>query len=161
MGRVVTPSDLVRAVGELRANGRAIVFTNGCFDLLHLGHIRYLQQARELGDVLVVGLNSDTSASAVKGPDRPLVPEGARAEVLAALACVDYVVIFAEPTARELVELLRPEVYVKGGDYTSAEALPEAPAVASYGGQVVLLPFVPGYSTTDLIDKIARLHPSG
>ncbi|MBM2826545.1 MAG: ADP-heptose synthase [Dehalococcoidia bacterium] len=160
MGRIVTPSEIVQAAMELRDIGRTIVFTNGCFDLLHLGHVRYLQQAKELGDVLVVGLNSDTSASAIKGADRPLVPEEARAEVLTALDCVDYVVIFSQPTARELVELLKPEVYVKGGDYSSVELLPEAPAVASYGGRVVLLPYVPGYSTTDLIDKIVRLHAS-
>src|SRR5579885_1312970 len=135
-----------------RAAGQRVVFTNGCFDLLHLGHVRYLQEARSLGDLLVVGLNSDDSTRALKGPNRPLVPQDERAEVLAALACVDYVTIFEEMTAVALVETLRPDVYVKGGDYAASDnaaqpaaineaKLPEAAPVLAEGGQVRLIPY--------------------
>jgi rfaE bifunctional protein nucleotidyltransferase chain/domain len=152
---------------ERRAAGERVVLTNGCFDLLHLGHVRYLQAARALGDLLVVGLNSDASTRAIKGPKRPLVPEQERAEVLAALACVDYVTIFEEPTAVALVEALCPDVYVKGGDYAAAGSadempaidyakLPEAAPVLAAGGQVRLIPYVPGHSTSELIERIAR-----
>ncbi len=151
-----------------QAAGQIIVFTNGCFDLLHLGHIRYLQAARSLGDMLVVGINSDTSARALKGPGRPLVPQDERAEVLAALACVDYVTIFEEVTAVALVETLRPDVYVKGADYAVADQpatidyakLPEAAPVLAYGGQVRLIPYLPGHSTTALIERIREPHRS-
>ena len=154
---------------ERQAAGQTVVFTNGCFDLLHLGHVRYLQEARSLGDLLVVGLNSDDSARALKGPNRPLVPQDERAEVLAALACVDYVTIFEEITAVVLVETLRPDVYVKGGDYAAPAAegtaqpvainyakLPEAAPVLAAGGQVRLIPYVPGHSTTELIERIVK-----
>lgn len=129
------------------------MLTNGCFDLLHVGHVRYLRQARALGDILVVGVNTDASVGAIKGRDRPLATEDERAEVLAALESVDYVVLFAEPTAEHLVEAVRPDVYVKGGDYQEAD-LPEAPVVRSYHGKVVLLPLVEGRSTTELLRKI-------
>ncbi len=157
-----------------RAAGQRVVFTNGCFDLLHLGHVRYLQEARSLGDLLVVGLNSDDSTRALKGPNRPLVPQDERAEVLAALACVDYVTIFEEMTAVALVETLRPDVYVKGGDYAAPTAedaaqpaainyakLPEAAPVLAEGGQVRLIPYVPGHSTSELIERIAGRFPHG
>jgi D-glycero-beta-D-manno-heptose 1-phosphate adenylyltransferase len=150
-------------------NGRRLVLTNGVFDLLHSGHVSYLEQARSLGDVLVVGLNSDASTRHIKGPLRPLVPEGERAAMVAALRCVDYVTVFEQPTAEALVEALRPEVYVKGGDYASApdratstsplpdEArLPEARVVRAYGGQVVVLPYRAGNSTTALIRRIVE-----
>lgn len=153
-----------------RAAGQRVVFTNGCFDLLHLGHIRYLQEARSLGDLLVVGLNSDESTRALKGPNRPLIPQDERAEVLAALACVDYVTIFEEITAVALVETLRPDVYVKGGDYAAPGSasqpavineakLPEAAPVLAAGGQVQLIPYVPGHSTSELIERIAERFP--
>jgi D-beta-D-heptose 7-phosphate kinase/D-beta-D-heptose 1-phosphate adenosyltransferase len=144
--------------------GEVGVFTNGCFDLLHLGHVRYLQDARNLGDFLVLGLNSDESTYHLKGPGRPLVPENERAEILAALACIDYVTIFPEPTAGPLVELLRPAIYVKGGDYAATREgspdlsrLPEAKAVQAYGGMVRLIPYLPDHSTTELIAAIKRL----
>jgi rfaE bifunctional protein nucleotidyltransferase chain/domain len=121
MGKVLSRDATVRLVSSLRDAGARIVLTNGIFDLLHIGHVRYLQQARALGDALVVGLNSDASTRRLKGPDRPLVPEAERAEVLAALACVDAVVIFDEDTAETLVSALRPEIYVKGGDYAAPE----------------------------------------
>ncbi|MEB3195751.1 MAG: D-glycero-beta-D-manno-heptose 1-phosphate adenylyltransferase [Candidatus Sericytochromatia bacterium] len=129
------------------------VFTNGCFDLLHVGHVRYLQAARALGDRLVVGLNSDASVQALKGPSRPIVSEEERAELLAALACVDYVTVFADATAAPLLEVLRPHIYAKGGDYTP-DSLPEAPTVRAYGGEIAIVPFVPGRSTTDLVARI-------
>ena len=144
--------------------GERGVFTNGCFDLLHLGHVRYLQDARNLGDFLVLGLNSDESTHILKGPGRPLVPEEERAEILAALMCIDYVTIFGETTASALVELLQPAIYVKGGDYASAQSdtpdirrLPEAKVVQTYGGSVRLIPYLPHHSTTELIAKIKGL----
>ncbi len=143
-----------------RAAGRRVVFTNGAFDLLHVGHTRYLQAARALGDLLIVGLNSDISVRGYKGPDRPLLPAAERAELLAALGCVDYVVIFDDPTATRLVEAIAPDVYVKGGDYDDSEAgaagkpLPEAEAARAAGGEVRIVPFVAGHSTTGLIERI-------
>ena len=154
--------------GELASEGRRGqqagehgVFTNGCFDLLHLGHVRYLQEARTRGDFLVLGLNSDASTRGLKGPGRPYVPELERAEILAALSCIDYVTIFDEPTAGPLVALLRPSIYIKGGDYASTQdgtpdmsRLPEARVVQEYGGSVQLIHYLPGHSTTALIAKI-------
>ncbi len=146
-------NELVQEVARLQAAGRRVVFTNGCFDILHAGHVRYLNAARAVGDVLVLGLNSDDSVRRLKGESRPINSEEDRAEVLAGLAAVDYVVIFDEPTAEPLVELLKPDVYVKGGDYT-VERLPESRIVASYGGETVLVPEVPGRSSTNMIKKI-------
>lgn len=146
-------NELVQEVARLQAAGRRVVFTNGCFDILHAGHVRYLNAARAAGDVLVLGLNSDTSVRRLKGEFRPINGEEDRAEVLAGLAAVDYVVIFDEPTAEPLVELLKPDVYVKGGDYT-VERLPEARIVDSYGGETILIPEVPGRSSTNMIKKI-------
>jgi D-beta-D-heptose 7-phosphate kinase/D-beta-D-heptose 1-phosphate adenosyltransferase len=134
-----------------------VVFTNGTFDVLHVGHVRYLQEARHLGDMLVVGINSDASVRGYKGAGRPVVPQDERAEIVAALRCVDYVTIFDEPTATHLVEALHPDVYVKGGDYSpGAKPLPEAEAVLSYGGEVKIIPFVQGHSASDLIQRVMR-----
>jgi len=134
-----------------------VVLTNGTFDLLHVGHVRYLQEARDLGDVLVVGINSDASVRGYKGAGRPVVPQDERAEIVAALRCVDYVTIFDEPTATHLVETLQPDIYVKGGDYSpGAKPLPEAEAVLSYGGEVKIIPFVQGHSASDLIQRVMR-----
>lgn len=153
MGRLV-PREELAALGEgLRAAGRRIVHTNGCFDLLHVGHLRYLRQARALGDVLVVSINRDSGVRRLKGPGRPIVPEEERAELVAALACVDYVTLFEEPTPAEVIRLLRPHLHVKGGDYR-AEELPEADAVRDVGGEVVIVPFLPGRSTTKLLRRI-------
>jgi D-glycero-beta-D-manno-heptose 1-phosphate adenylyltransferase len=139
--------------------GRAVVLTNGHFDLLHVGHARYLQAARALGDALIVGLNSDTSTRARK-PGRPIVPQDERAELLAALGCVDVVVIFDDVTANGLVAALCPDIYAKGGDWSRPDwpRPPEAEIVAGYGGSVVYLPFIPERSTTALIEKIADLR---
>lgn len=129
------------------------VLTNGCFDILHVGHLRYLQAARALGDELVVGLNSDSSVSALKGPDRPLNPQDERAEMLLGLACVDRVIVFDEATADRLIETVRPAIYAKGGDYT-LETLPEAATLQRLGIELVTLPFVAGRSTSSLLARL-------
>ena len=134
---------------------RRIVFTNGCFDLLHPGHIQTLEKARSLGDLLVVGVNSDRSVRAIKGPSRPLVPESERAEILAALEAVDFVVLFDEDTPRELIARLHPDVLVKGADW-GAEEIVGREQVEAGGGRVVSLPLEPGYSTSALLEKIRR-----
>jgi D-glycero-beta-D-manno-heptose 1-phosphate adenylyltransferase len=160
MGRVVTWDTLHAVVDAARAEGKRVVLTNGCFDLLHVGHVRGLRASRALGDVLVVGVNSDESVRGLKGEGRPLVPQEERAEVLAALDPVDYVVIFDEPTAERLAATVRPAVYAKGGDYAAggaaidAQRLPEARVVAAHGGETVLVPLVQGRSTTDLVRRI-------
>lgn len=136
-----------------KQTGRSVVFTNGCFDILHAGHVRYLNEARRLGDILVVGLNSDESVRRLKGEGRPVNPAADRAEVLVGLRAVDHVVIFAEATAEELVRQLQPDIYVKGGDY-SLDSLPEAAIVSAYGGKTVLVPLVEGRSTTNVIRRL-------
>lgn len=137
----------------LRDGGKRVVFTNGCFDILHAGHVRYLNKARSFGDCLVLGLNTDSSVSRIKGPSRPINSELDRAEVVGALKSVDYVVLFDEPTAEELIRQVHPDVYVKGGDYT-IETLPEGRIVLGYGGSVELVNLVEGRSTTNVIAKI-------
>ncbi|MBR5162857.1 MAG: D-glycero-beta-D-manno-heptose 1-phosphate adenylyltransferase [Schwartzia sp.] len=141
------------ACDTIRADGGTIVFTNGCFDILHAGHVRYLAAAEAMGDFLVIGLNSDASVRRLKGEGRPIVSEEDRAEVLDALRAVDIVTIFDESTAEELIRLVRPNVYVKGGDYT-LDTLPEAKIVQEAGGRVEFIPFVDGHSTTSVIEKI-------
>ena len=136
----------------LREAGQRVVFTNGCFDILHAGHVRYLEAARALGDCLVLGLNTDASVRRLKGETRPVNTELDRAAVVGALVAVDYVVLFDEPTAELLIEKVRPAVYAKGGDYTR-ETLPEAKIVEKYGGEVHLIDLVPGRSTTKIIEK--------
>ena len=142
----------------LRASGKRLVVTNGCFDLLHLGHVTYLETARQQGDALLLGLNGDDAVRQLKGPERPVNMEGDRAAVLAALESVDGVCIFAEPTATRFLAAAQPDIYVKGGDYT-VETLnqDERRTVESAGGRIVIIPFVPGKSTTALLKKIARL----
>lgn len=162
--KILTQQDLAAEVRRRQAGGERGVFTNGHFDLLHLGHVRYLQEARSLGDFLILGLNGDESTQTLKGPGRPLVIAAERAEILAALACIDYITIFDELTAGSLVALLQPAIYIKGGDYavTNSQApditrLPEAKVVQSYGGTVRLIPYLPAHSTTELIAAIKRL----
>jgi rfaE bifunctional protein nucleotidyltransferase chain/domain len=162
--KIRSRDELAAEVQHRQQTGERGVFTNGCFDLLHLGHVRYLQQARALGDFLILGLNDDVGVRTLKGPGRPLVPEAERAEILAALTCIDYVTIFTEPTAGPLVALLQPAIYVKGGDYAGAQGslpdmnrLPEAKSVHAYGGMVRLIPYLPHHSTTELIEAIKRL----
>ena len=145
-------------IETLRAAGKRVVFTNGCFDILHHGHIAYLNRAKAMGDVLIVGLNSDASVRALKGPSRPINNEDDRAAVLAALSSVDLVLLFDEPTPTRLIEAIRPDLFVKGGDYTR-ETLPEAPLVESLGGEVKILPFLDHRSTTSIIERIRRAYP--
>lgn len=150
---VVSREQVQLIAASLKAAGKTVVFTNGCFDILHVGHVRYLTAARNLGDCLIVGLNTDQSVRILKGPTRPVNNENDRAEVLSALSVVDYVVLFGENTACELVDVIQPAIYVKGGDYAVA-ALPEAEAVAKHGGKIVLVPMVEGRSSTEIINKI-------
>lgn len=151
--KIIEQSDLKDIVRELKAAGKQIVFTNGCFDVLHVGHVRYLSEARKLGDILIVGLNSDVSVCRLKGPERPVNTEQDRAEVLAALTAIDYIVLFEEETAEALIPLVQPHIYVKGGDY-EVKDLPEAGVVAGYGGEIVLIPEVTGKSTTNILRKL-------
>ncbi len=141
---------------ELRAAGKTLVFTNGHFDLLHVGHLDYLEKARALGDALIIGLNGDPSSERLKGTGRPIVPDHERARLLSALRCVDGVIIFYDDTAHALIEALRPDIYVKGGDYHD-KPLPERPAVESYGGRVILINLLPGHSTSNLIRRVKAL----
>jgi rfaE bifunctional protein nucleotidyltransferase chain/domain len=154
MGRLVTLAQALDKRLRLRQQHKTAVFTNGVFDILHVGHVRYLQAARSLGDCLCVGLNGDASAKQLKGPDRPLVEQMERAEILCALSSVDLVIIFDEVTAEGLVDALQPDIYVKGGDYSNGRSLPEASRVRRYGGQVVILPYVPGRSTTGIVERL-------
>ncbi len=151
---------LQRILETERQRGKTIVFTNGCFDLLHVGHVKYLQQARRLGDLLVLGLNSDASIRRLKGPNRPLIGEQERAHILAALTCIDYVVIFDEDTPIELIRLLQPHILVKGGDYTP-ETVVGRDLVESYGGRVALIDLVDGRSTTNIIERILDRYEQG
>ena len=153
--KVVPISTLLQVLAPRRAAGERVAVTNGTFDLMHVGHLRSLEAARATADVLIVGVNSDASVRSYKAPNRPVVPEAERAEVVAALACVDFVVIFEEPTASRLLEAIRPDIYVKGADYAS-RPLPERPIVEAYGGQIVLVELEAGHSTTDLIGEIVR-----
>jgi rfaE bifunctional protein nucleotidyltransferase chain/domain len=195
MGIVLDEKILREEIARRRAEGARVIFTNGVFDLLHLGHVRYLREARALGDLLIVAVNSDASTHRLKGPSRPLIPEEERVETLAALRSVDYVTIFADATAERVVSLLRPDVYAKGADYVGtdaatreqtlllapealrrivadqptdhaglaglAERMPEARAVAAYGGSLALIAYLSGHSTSELIARIARAATRG
>ncbi|MBW1784218.1 MAG: D-glycero-beta-D-manno-heptose 1-phosphate adenylyltransferase [Deltaproteobacteria bacterium] len=142
---------------RIKKLGKQVVFTNGCFDILHPGHTRYLTAARELGDVLIVAINSDSSVRIIKGPKRPVLKEQARAELVAALECVDLVVIFDEDNPLRVIQELLPNILVKGGDWAEDEII-GADVVKNAGGQVRRIPFVTGFSTTDIIKKILTLH---
>jgi rfaE bifunctional protein nucleotidyltransferase chain/domain len=151
--KVLSLEELLPIREHFKAQGKTVVLTNGHFDVLHMGHVDCLQRAKALGDVLIVGLNSDASTRLLKGEKRPIVPQEERAQLLAALQCVDYVVIFEERTAERLLAALQPEVYVKGGDW-AVEDLPEAKVLAEHGVRVEILPQMPGRSTTDIIETI-------
>jgi len=155
MGKIVSQDELILLTAREKRNGRRVVFTNGCFDLLHPGHVRCLAEARSLGDLLVVAVNSDRSVRGNKGPERPLVPQNDRAEVLAALSSVDYVTIFDEPTPRDLIVRLLPSVLVKGADWGPNDVVGREEVEAA-GGRVVSIPLAPGYSTTNLLQKIRK-----
>lgn len=159
MKKKIVTAQQAGAIGkEMREKGRKLVFTNGCFDLLHTGHVRYLQEARALGDALLVAINGDESVRALKGDGRPVNFAEDRAEVIAALECVDHVVIFPEPRATALLAIVRPEIYVKGGDYTKASLdREEREALDRMGAKIQILPFAAGHSTSRILEKIKEL----
>ena len=151
--RVVDRAELVQMVMDARATGARIVLANGCFDVLHVGHVRYLEGAKALGDLLVVGINSDAQVVRLKGIGRPLMPQGERAEMVASLQAVDFVVIFDQPTVEELLLALKPDIHAKGTDYTE-ETVPEREVVRSYGGRVAIAGDPKDHSTSELIDRL-------
>jgi rfaE bifunctional protein nucleotidyltransferase chain/domain len=145
--------ELKKIAAEARTAGRKIVFTNGCFDILHRGHVHLLRESKALGDLLVVALNTDSSVKAIKGPNRPALPQADRAELIGAMEMVDYVVLFDEPDPYQVIEALRPDVLVKGGDW-SPERIIGADIVQKTGGKVVVVPYLKGFSTTEIIERI-------
>jgi D-beta-D-heptose 7-phosphate kinase/D-beta-D-heptose 1-phosphate adenosyltransferase len=155
--KIKSLTELLPLADEEKKRGKKIVFTNGCFDLLHVGHVEYLEEARKLGDLLVVGLNSDRSVRAIKGTARPVNTQTARAVVLAALECVQYVILFTEADPLQLILAIKPDILVKGDDWPATEIV-GAKEVKEYGGSVKTIPFIPGDSTTDLIEKIRGLE---
>jgi D-beta-D-heptose 7-phosphate kinase/D-beta-D-heptose 1-phosphate adenosyltransferase len=157
MGKILSRERLKSEIERLRQGGKKIAFTNGCFDILHVGHTRYLRDARKTGDVLILALNSDASVRAIKGEKRPLVPEAERADVVASLEAVDYVTIFDELTPLELIEFLQPDVIVKGGDW-SEENVVGRQSVRKWGGKVVIIPETKGASTTNIVEKIIKTY---
>lgn len=155
--KIVDPGELAKKISALHRSGRKVVFTNGCFDILHVGHVRYLSAARCQGDVLVVGLNSDASVRAIKGDKRPIVPQHRRAEVLAGLQCVDYITIFVEPDPLQLIRFLQPDVLVKGADWSEKDII-GADFVKKKGGRVARVARVPQASTSELIERIVARY---
>jgi len=158
MGMVLTWDEALVERALRRRYREAVVFTNGVFDLLHVGHLEYMEQSKKLGDYMIVGINGDSSAYRLKGFGRPIVPADERARLVAALTPVDAAVIFNQDTAEQLVDALRPDVYVKGGDWGERRAPPEAAVVQSYGGQVKYLTYLPDHSTTDLVERILNSY---
>ena len=158
MAEIVPIEHLQHKIEYLRSKNKdiKIVLTNGCFDILHVGHIRSLQKAKSMGDILAVGLNSDNSVKKIKGDKRPINNEKERAEVLAALSCIDIVTIFSEETAERFIEIVKPEIYVKGSEY-NLDKLPETKIVNKYGGRIYQIPMIPNSSTTSLIEKIKKI----
>jgi len=159
MGKILSRDDLKSEIDALHKQGKKVVFTNGCFDILHVGHVRYLREAKKEGDVLVLALNSDHSVRAIKGEKRPIVPEEERADVMAALESVDYVTLFEELTPLELIEYLKPDVLIKGGDWEE-DKIVGRDAVRSWGGRVAVIPEVKGASTTNIVEKIRTVYRS-
>lgn len=157
MKKILTWEELKKEVKRGRAEGKKISFTNGCFDLLHAGHVQYLHEARKTGDLLILGLNSDASVRKIKGDKRPLVPQGERAEVVASLTAVDFVTYFDEATPLRLIEYLQPDCLVKGGDWKE-DAVVGGDLVRSWGGKVVIVPLTEGISTTNIVEKILRVY---
>jgi len=155
--KLISRDQIAEVAKKNKAAGKTLVFTNGCFDIIHAGHVRYLAEARKLGDCLIVGLNSDCSVRELKGPTRPVNHQEDRAEVMTALAAVDYVVVFNERTAEDLIGEVKPDIYVKGGDYR-IEDIPEAKIVAASGGKTVLIPEVAGRSSSNIIKKISETN---
>jgi len=157
ISKILKLSDLVKVLESLRKAGKRIVFTNGCFDILHAGHVRYLTAARSKGDALVLGLNSDVSVKSIKPENRPIVSQDQRAEVLASLACVDYITIFDEPDPLALIQTIKPDVLIKGADWKETDII-GSDIVKSYGGKVIRIEVVPGISTSQIIQRILKLY---
>lgn len=157
MGEILTWDEVAAERALRRRYGGIVVFTNGVFDLLHIGHLEYLEQAKGMGDWLVVGINGDNAVWQLKGPGRPIVPVEERARLVAALAPVDAVVIFNQITAERLIEVIHPDIYIKGGDWSERDPPPEVAVVRRYGGQVEYLPYTPEHSTSRLIERIKRV----
>lgn len=155
MGQVLRREEITQLIKNLHNEGKTVVTTNGCFDILHVGHVRYLQKTKSFADVLIVLLNSDKSVRSIKGPTRPINNENDRAEILCALSCVDYVVMFDEDSPRNLLDEMKPDVYTKGADYTM-ETLPEADIMRKNSTRVEFISFVEGKSTTGIIEKMSR-----
>jgi len=153
--RILNRSELITIVETARKDGRRIVFANGCFDVLHVGHLRYLEAAKALGDLLIVGVNSDDQAHKLKGDGRPLMPQDQRAEIIASLEAVDFVTIFDEPTVEELLLALKPDIHAKGTDYTE-DSVPERDVVRSFGGRVAIAGDPKDHSSSEMIDKVSR-----
>ncbi len=160
MSKILNRIKLKEKIDALRTEGKKIAFTNGCFDILHVGHVRYLKEARKTADILVLALNSDSSVRSLKGDKRPLVSEEERAEVLAGLECIDFITVFPEPTPLELICLLQPDVLIKGGDWPEDKVVGRD-EIQKWGGQVTLIPEVIGKSTTNIVDKIIAAYCSG
>jgi D-beta-D-heptose 7-phosphate kinase/D-beta-D-heptose 1-phosphate adenosyltransferase len=157
MEKIYSREELKKIIDRLRKEGKKIIFTNGCFDILHVGHTRYLEEAKKQGDVLVLGLNSDDSVRSIKGQKRPVIPENERADVVAALESVDFVTIFPELTPLELIEYLKPDVIVKGGDWKEEQVVGRK-SLEKWGGRVIIIPEIKGSSTTNVIDKIIEVY---
>ncbi len=155
MNKLVAQKDLSELLSDLRTEEKVIVTTNGCFDILHVGHVRYLEKAKELGDVLIIALNSDVSVKKIKGPNRPINNEVDRAEVLSALCFVDYVVLFDEESPQDLLAYIKPDIHTKGSDY-SIETLPELKVIVENGGRVEFIDLVEGKSTTSILEKLCQ-----
>ncbi|MDD4241008.1 MAG: D-glycero-beta-D-manno-heptose 1-phosphate adenylyltransferase [Smithellaceae bacterium] len=157
MNKILDRTALRETLDVLRKEGKKIAFTNGCFDILHVGHVRYLQEARKTADVLVLGLNSDSSVRAIKGEKRPLVTESERAEVLAALECIDFVTIFPELTPLDLICFLKPDILIKGGDWPEDQVV-GGKEIREWGGHVTIVPEVAGKSTTNIVEKVLSVY---
>ena len=158
--KVLSPDSLLQIVSSLKKSGKTIVFTNGCFDILHAGHVRYLNAAKALGDILIIGLNSDSSVKIIKGDKRPVVSQEQRAEVLSALSCTDYITLFDEPDPFNLISAIRPNILVKGGDW-SEDRIIGADIVKADNGQVARITIVPGISTSEIIARIISRYAPG
>lgn len=160
MNKILSREILKEKIDALRTQGKKIAFTNGCFDILHVGHVRYLREAKKTADILVLALNSDSSVRAIKGDRRPIVPEQERAEIMAALECIDFVTIFSELTPLELIKFLQPDVLIKGGDWPE-EKIVGRDEVKTWGGRVAIIPEIQGKSTTNIVEKIRNLNGAG
>ena len=159
MNKILERNALKDKLEELRTKGKKIAFTNGCFDILHVGHVRYLREAKKTADVLVLALNSDSSVRSLKGEEKPLIPENERAEILAALEFIDFVTIFEELTPLELINYLKPDILIKGGDWPEEKVVGRE-EVKKWGGRVAIIPEVEGKSTTNIVEKIKKLYYS-